>query len=198
MLRIRHPDAALVRGHLERQADLPFSYGEVGATREASQGVVEGLAEGTIVDHNRVKLGSGEQAFERAKQALERWEMFNVSWVEFYWPTTPVLVGQTVGIMMQAGFLWSLNACRVVYLLDERGDEIDRYGFAYGTLPDHAESGEERFLLEHHHRDDGVWYDLLAFSRPNDLLTRVSNRYARAIQQKFARHSLRAMCKATA
>jgi len=27
-------------------------------------------------------------------------------------------------------------------------EPIQRYGFAYGTLPDHAETGEERFLVE--------------------------------------------------
>jgi uncharacterized protein (UPF0548 family) len=188
----------MIRAHLEQQAALPFSYEAVGATRAASQGVVEGLPSDMVVDHNRVKLGTGKQTFDRAKQALHQWEMFNVDWVEFCWPAAAVEVGQTVGIMMQAGFLWSLNACRVVYLLDEPGDEVDRYGFAYGTLPDHAESGEERFLLERHRQDDSVWYDLLAFSRPSGLLTRISHRYARAIQQKFARHSLRAMCKAAA
>ena len=33
--------------------------------------------------------------------------------------------------------------CRVVYVVDEP----DRRGFAYGTLPGHAESGEELFMV---------------------------------------------------
>lgn len=196
MLRLRHPDAAAIRAHLERQTPLRFSYPEVGATREATQGVVDRLRDGSIVDHNRVKLGSGKPTFERAVLALRGWKMFDLSWVEFCWPTAPIETGQVVGIMLRAGFVWSLNACRIVYLLDESGDEIDRYGFAYGTLPDHAESGEERFLVEHHHADDSVWYDLLAFSKPGGLAVRINHRYARAIQKKFARDSLRAMCKA--
>ncbi len=35
--------------------------------------------------------------------------------------------------------------CRVVYVVDEP----DRRGFAYGTLPGHAESGEELFLVRY-------------------------------------------------
>ena len=61
---------------------------------------------------------------------------------------------------------WSLNACRIVYTIDEEGPVV-RFGFAYGTLPDHAEQGEERFSVEWHHEDGTVWYDILAFSRPN-------------------------------
>lgn len=198
MFRIRHPDAATIRAHLQRQGELPFSYDEVGATRETSKCAAEFLHAEAIVDHNRVKLGSGKDTFERAKLALRRWEMFNLAWVEFCWATAPIEVGQPVGIMVQTGFVWSLNAARIVYLLDEAGGEVDRYGFAYGTLPDHVESGEERFLVEHQRADDSVWYDLLAFSRPGGLATRIGHRYARGLQKKFARDSLRAMCRAAA
>jgi uncharacterized protein (UPF0548 family) len=46
------------------------------------------------------------------------------------------------------GFCWSLNPCRVVYVLEETGGEVERYGFAFGTLPGHSEEGEERFTVE--------------------------------------------------
>ena len=36
-----------------------------------------------------------------------------------------------------------------------------KFGFAYGTLPDHAATGEERFLIEWNQDDDSVWYDIL-------------------------------------
>ena len=56
-------------------------------------------------------------------------------------------------------------------MIDE-GLREKKFGFAYGTLPDHAGSGEERFLVE---MDDEeiVWYDILAFSRPNRVLARI-------------------------
>jgi uncharacterized protein (UPF0548 family) len=76
-----------------------------------------------------------------------------------------------VGVLARALGL-CLNACRVAYVVEEE-EPVRRFAFAYGTLPEHAESGEERFqveLLE----DDYVWYDILAFSRPNQLLARLA------------------------
>ena len=93
--------------------------------------------------------------------------------------------------------LWWLNACRIVYVVDEPGP-VQRYGFAYGTLPEHAESGEERFTVEWHQADAAVWYDILAFSRPQQLLARLGYPLARRLQKRFARDSAAAMQRAVA
>ena len=55
-----------MRDFLESQSKLGFTYAAVGAT--ASQPPA-----GYTVDHTRVKLGEGEEAFTRAKGALRRW-----------------------------------------------------------------------------------------------------------------------------
>ena len=60
-------------------------------------------------------------------------------------------------------------------------------------LPGHVESGEERFQVEWNRSDDTVWYDILAFSRPNHVLTRLGYPIVRRIQKKFARDSATAM-----
>src|SRR5262249_59558205 len=73
---------------------------------------------------------------------------------------------------------------------------VQRLGFAYGTLPEHAESGEERFTVERHEQDDAVWYDILAFSRPQQLLARWGYLFARRLQKRFARGSAAAMQRA--
>jgi uncharacterized protein (UPF0548 family) len=70
------------------------------------------------------------------------------------------------------------------------------YGFAYGTLPDHPERGEERFLVEWNEADDSVWYDLMAISRPGHWLARAGYPYARYEQAKFRRLSGLAMQEA--
>ena len=87
------------------------------------------------------------------------------------------------------------DACRIVYAVDEKGP-IKRYGFANGTLPEHAESGEERFTVEWHEKDDAVWYDILAFSRPRHFLARLGYPLARRLQERFARDSVAAMMRA--
>lgn len=70
------------------------------------------------------------------------------------------------------------------------------YGFAYGTLPDHPERGEERFLVEWDRADDSVWYDLMAISRPGHWIARLGYPYARYEQAKFRRLSGLAMQEA--
>jgi uncharacterized protein (UPF0548 family) len=46
------------------------------------------------------------------------------------------------------------------------------------------------------HDDDSVWYDIFAFSRPNQFLARLGYPYVRQKQKQFARESMEAM-KAT-
>src|SRR5262249_51861973 len=84
-----------------------------------------------------------------------------------------------------------------VYVVDDEGP-VQRFGFAYGTLPGHAESGEERFTVEGHEQDDAVWYDILAFSRPQQLLARWGYPFARRLQKRFARDAAAAMRRAVA
>jgi uncharacterized protein (UPF0548 family) len=73
---------------------------------------------------------------------------------------------------------------------------MTKFGFAYGTLPEHAESGEERFLIEWDRGENSVWYDILAFSRPRHWLARLGYPLTRRLQARFRRDSAAAMLKA--
>ena len=136
----------------------------------------------------------GQGSFAAAKAALERWEHFRLGWVEAWPPETPIQAGQVVAVIARLFGLWWLNACRIVYVVDEEGP-VKRFGFAYGTLPEHAESGEERFTVEWHEDDDAVWYDILAFSRPQQLLARMGYPLVRRLQKRFAWDSAAAMVR---
>jgi len=120
--------------------------------------------------------------------------MFDISRIELCWPDTPIEAGNTVAVLVSHYGFRSLNACRIVYVLEEHG-ELEKFGFAYGTLPSHAERGEERFTVEYHEWDQSVWYDIFAFSRPGPL-ARLAYPLARALQFRFARDSKAAMFKA--
>ena len=174
-----------VAKYLSRQSRLPFSYSEVGATKSTPP-------PNYTVDHHRVQLGRGADVFERAVEALKRWRQFDLGWVTIAIQDVKLEKGVVVAVKARAFGLWSLNACRVVYVVDEQGP-VTRFGFAYGTLPDHIERGEERFLIEWNRGDDGVWYDILAFSRPRHPLVRFGFFVARAMQKRFARDSLARM-----
>ena len=189
MLTLRRPSDGDITAFLDRQSRGSFSYAGVGGTRSSAP-------IGYNVDHNRVRLGEGEGAFKRAVAAVRRWEMFNIGWVTLCWPQAPIEIGQCVGILIPLYGLWSLNACRVIYTIDAAADEVRRFGFAYGTLADHMESGEEQFSVEWHRGDDSVWYDLLACSRPRHPLARLGAPLSRSLQRRFARDSLQAMIRA--
>jgi len=188
MLSLRKPSAESIRPFLKAQAKLPFTYSAVGATAETPPA-------GYVVDHTRIKLGEGEPVFHEAKAALQRWEQFRLGWVEAWSPDTAIQPGEVVAVMGRAIGLWWLNACRIVYVVDESGLNC-KFGFAYGTLPGHVESGEERFLIEWNRSDNSVWYDILAFSRPNHFLTRLGYPFVRRTQKRFARDSAAAMFNA--
>lgn len=91
--------------------------------------------------------------------------------------------------------MWWLNSCRILYVLDESGP-ITKFGFAYGTLPGHVESGEERFLIKWDRADNSVWYDIFAFSRPNHFLARLGYPFVRRLQKRFGQDSATSMLKA--
>ena len=100
----------------------------------------------------------------------------------------------------QASLSWrtivvSLNAARIVYTVDSN-DSGATYGFAYGTLVEHVEQGEERFTVEYDPANDAVWYDLFAFSKPRHPLARIAYPISRYLQRRFAQASLRAMLSA--
>jgi uncharacterized protein (UPF0548 family) len=187
----RKPDAETVRQFILSQQALPFSYREVGATRD------ETPPQNFTADHNRTRLGEGEKVYQRAVAALKRWEQFNLGWVTIVPTDTPIAVGQGVAVRAYTFGFWSLSATRIVYLIEEPGPPVQRFGFAYGTLPNHVECGEERFTIERL-EDDSVWYDIYAFSRPQQALARLASPITRTLQKRFIRESLAIMKKAAA
>jgi uncharacterized protein (UPF0548 family) len=177
VFRLTRPGDAEVDAFLEAQRDAPFTYPEVGATR-----------------------GATSAAYARAVQALRGWRMTALGWASVHPAPAPLVPGTMVAVVVRHYGFWSMHAARIVYVCDEvvrdDGGEVHRFGFAYGTLPAHAASGEERFAVEWRRADDGVWYDLSAFSRPRHPLARLGRPLARWQQRRFGRASTRAMADA--
>ena len=188
MLLLRKPTDEFISRFLAAQAKLSFTYAAVGSTAAAPPA-------GYLVDRTRIRLGQGEAVFARAKQALKEWKQFDLGWLKATPANTPIEADEVVAILARATGMWWLNACRIIYVIDETGP-VPRFGFAYGTLPDHAGTGEERFLIEWDHVDDSVWYDILAFSRLKQWLARMGYPLARRTQKRFGRESAAAMLRA--
>ena len=186
MLLLREPSDAKVRHFLEDQRPLPFSYPEVGASRD-------GAPHGYGVNQHRGRLGDGLEAYALAVRAIRHWKMYETGWTTLCWPDAPISEGTVIGVLGQHLGFRSLNACRIVYTIEEEGTSLKRYGLAVGTLPGHVERGEERFTVEWHAAEDSVYYDLFAFSLPVHPLARAAPPLARTIQRRFARDSLQSM-----
>jgi uncharacterized protein (UPF0548 family) len=182
------PTEERIRAILASQQNRQYSYSEIGASRGR-------LPSGYRVLHDRAELGYGSAQFVRACEALHQWRMFDVPGVRLCWPTTPVQAGRIVAVLVKHFGFWSLNLCRIVYIIDEDGS-VRRFGFAYGTLPEHAEQGEERFTVEWDRSSDLVSYDILSFSRPGNWKTLIAFPVARRLQQRFVDNSLVAMVRA--
>ena len=189
MFCLRAPSEDDIREFISQQQHSVFSYSDVGAS--ASH-----VPSRYNVDRNRVLLGTDEVTWRRATQAMREWQMFNMPWVRLYWPTTPIQVGADVAVLVRHFGFYSLNAARIVYVVNEDGP-IARYGFAYGTLAEHAERGEERFTVEWNRSEGEVWYTILAFSRPQKTLARLGYPMSRMLQKRFAEASKAAMLAAT-
>jgi uncharacterized protein (UPF0548 family) len=135
---------------LSELAALPLTYAEVGATA------------GPLPDeyhhvHTSSVIGRGRHRFEEAAAAGMRWGMLRGAGLRVEATSEAAAVGSEVIV-----HLGPVRApCRVVYVVDEP----DRRGFAYGTLPGHAESGEELFVVRYDPDTEQVFAEVTAFSR---------------------------------
>lgn len=185
MVTVLRPSETTIRQFLQRQTGSSFSYPQVHASNQPNP------VPGFNNDHNRVLLGTGPAVYEAACEAIRQWRMFPGGWAWIEPSGAPIEVGQTLAMVARAFGIHWVNACRIVYTLDGTGLER-RFGFAYGTLPEHIETGEERFSVEWL-PDDTVWYDLKAFSQPRHPLVRLFKPVARHLQRRFVLASQRAM-----
>ena len=88
----RRPSEAMIHSFLDSQRSQGLSYPEVGASRNTSPA-------GYTVDHHRVQLGRGAGDFARAAESLRRWRMFELGWLQLFWPDTPIRAGSTVAVL---------------------------------------------------------------------------------------------------
>lgn len=164
-----------------------FTYAEVGATRGTLP------SRGYSLDEYGTDLGEGVVCFERAAAALRRFANYPDGWCEVVSDGgSEPREGLTFVAQIQHFGFYSLNSCRVIYVIDEPAP-ARRYGFAFGTLSGHEECGEERFEVSLNPETGVVRYDVRAFSRPRSLLARVGAPLARMLQRRFWRDTRQAM-----
>jgi len=200
MWSLRKPTELQIQATLSVQGRLPYAYRGVGGTLH------QHVPAGYRTVHYRTLLGTGHETFVLACRGLQRWQQFPAEMVEIHPRDVLIESGNTVGVLIRQFGVWLLMATRIVYTIDLRQDKddddiainyemlsVERFGFAYGTLPSHLEAGEERFLIEWDRRDNQVWYDLHMFCKPGNVLARAFDWRVKQLQRRFARLSAAAM-----
>jgi uncharacterized protein (UPF0548 family) len=187
MFLAQRPSIDAIDRFLRESQDLPLSYSPIGIVREksASRELYE----------VEVEIGRGQIDFERARSALLAWKQFDIGWVHTFPPHAPVAAGTVVAVLIHHLGFWSLNGCRVLYSVGSADD--DRFGFAYGTLTNHAEAGEELFEVFLDRETGAVMYRIRATSKARAVLARIGHPYVRVLQARFRQHSAAAMKRAT-
>ncbi|HUR51688.1 MAG TPA: DUF1990 domain-containing protein [Mycobacteriales bacterium] len=137
-------------------ADRALGYDCVGATRPADDGF--DAPAGYARYERSVRIGHGDEDFERAADAVLAWEVktrtgFAVMGAEPH-------EGQRLWITGHVGPLTIAEPAVVVAVLRT----ADRAALAYGTLDGHPVSGEEAFLVRRD-TDGTVWFTLRSLSR---------------------------------
>jgi uncharacterized protein (UPF0548 family) len=159
-------------------AALPLTYSEVGATAGP-------LPDGYHHVQKSAVIGQGRSRFEFAADKGIRWGMLRGAGLRVEATTEIAAVGSEV--IVHLGPL--LAPCRVVYVVDEP----DRRGFAYGTLPGHAETGEELFVVRYDPAADEVYADVTAFSRHATWWSRLGSPVTSVAQRVITDRYLRAL-----
>lgn len=138
------PSAAERERLLEAAQQADVSYDHVGSTLAP-----ERWPDRSPRARSRV-LGHGDEAFATAITRLTAWAPQRALGAGVFPDGVRPTLGATLLVELRLGPLTVVVPDRVVAVVDEPG----RWGFAYGTLPGHAERGEESFLVTQD--DDGT------------------------------------------
>ena len=187
MFLTRRPSQRALAEFLDQSGHLPLSYDPIGIARQSPPGFNADLTS-TVIGH-------GRQTFERARIALAEWRHYEMGWVELFPRGASIDVGSVVAVLVQHLGFWSLNGCRVVYGIGDR-QSGSSFGFAYGTLSNHAELGEEIFEVMLEPESDEVIYRIQAVSKPHAALAWIGYPIARYFQERFRRDSTSALRRA--
>lgn len=133
-------------------------------------------------------VGRGAADFAAARAALQTWKPQQGISARIEPAGQPVVPGATVLVVLRCGPFTAVAPDRIVAVIDEPG----MFAFAYGTLPGHAERGEESFTVEHR-ADDTVRATIRVRAHAATLLARAGAPVVRWLQGAALRRYLEAI-----
>ncbi|WP_237762448.1 DUF1990 family protein [Arthrobacter sp. ERGS1:01] len=149
-------------------------------------------------DHvdTQIRVGSGDAAFTALAEGILTWQIQRRAGLRVSAPPRAV-PGARITSGFGVGNLRLPVPCEVVWALEPGravrtdGAEVELAGFGYGTLPGHPALGEEAFLAMKT-GDGGVYFRILAFSKPSGLLFALGAPVTKLTQRNVTRSYLQA------
>ena len=185
-LRVRRPAVDDLRSLVTQGHRAELTYEPVGVTSAVS------APRGYHLDRWSSQLGDDVGVFEAASRAIREWQVQRGAGLVVC-AEGPPAVDDVVALSAPLPLGWIDVVCRVVAVIDEP----NRSGFVYGTLPVHAEQGEESFMVERD-ADGQVTFEIIAVSKPKHPLARLAPPITRFMQRRATERYLDAMTEAVA
>jgi uncharacterized protein (UPF0548 family) len=175
-----------------------LDYPQLGRTRRVAE---EPPGQGSWPDDFQtvdlqVRVGTGDADFAALAEGILGWEIQRRAGLTVSAPPRA-----TVGARVVSGFgVGALRLpvpCEVVWAQEPatvtRTDNVDveLAGFGYGTLPGHPALGEEAFVATKTD-DGGVYFRILAFSRPAGLIFQLGSPVTKLTQRAVTRSYVQA------
>jgi len=137
-----------------------------------------------------IDLGVGDDVFARAVDGLKHWRAHVRGHLSVFPRDAAVRADCEFVVVVAVGRLGVVAPCRVVGELETN----ERYAFAYGTLRDHPEQGEEMFAVVRDAKDR-VRFEVTALSRPASWEVRAAGPFARMVQSRATSGYLRTLAQ---
>ncbi len=147
------------------------------------------------VDKNLL-VGRGPETFAALAEGILTWQIQRRSGLTVKAPQRAA-VGARVVSGFGVGALRLPVPCEVVWAVEPQssalpdGGDAQLAGFGYGTLPGHPALGEEAFIAQMK-PDGGVYFRLLAFSKPAGLIYTLGSPVTKLTQAGVTRSYLQA------
>lgn len=180
-IRLKRPSTAELQALVDAGHSDSLTYKPIGVTRAAF------APAGYRRDVSTRQLGRGDGVFETASHALETWRVQEGAGL-IVRADGPPIVGMVVAMAAPLPIGFVEVVCRVIDVVEEP----DRCSFAYGTLSVHPAQGEESFAVVRG-PDGEITFEIVAVSRPRDLLARACPPIARRLQRAATQRYLDAM-----
>jgi len=142
---------------------------------------------GFTTNYYHQKIGSTHAEFLEAKRIIANLDHLNWEWVECMTEPNQLQLDSIIATQVRYLGVWALDISKVIEIIDEKTDDLIRFGYVMGSTKYHVLHGEEAFILEYNRQNEETHYHIYSYSKPRGSLMRLGGPLIRRAQRKFVR-----------